>query len=166
MQEHKENLRNSTSANPEQMSPSEKTETLEGLSTEKQTDQIRSVVENAGESAAENSSEDNQPFSEKAKNDYSGNASMVKKPVVKVSTAVPTIDVMIKETVEAVRQELKKNEAEMKTMLRNKKTTYYQINNQAKKIRFLNGILTQLKRAARLAEEFVVGLWRQYVKKS
>lgn len=78
-------------------------------------------------------------------------------------SAQPSIQEMIKQTVEAIESELKLNEVEMKSLMRNQKTPLYLINDKAKKIRFLNGILSQLKRAAQLAEDFIVGLWKQYV---
>lgn len=77
----------------------------------------------------------------------------------------PPIEEMIRETVKAIEFELKKNENEMLSMMRDRKISPYLINDKAKKIRFLNGILSQLKRAARLAEDFIVGLWKQYVKR-
>ena len=158
MEQQKENLRNHVSANPEKTLSVDKVEVGDVLSTE----QVRSVVANVSENAAE----DNKTFSEKGKIVSSGNGAVGTSTIANIgASSAPSIEVMIKETVEAVRKELKRNEAEMKSMLRNKRIPYYQINDKAKKIRFLNGVLVQLKRAAKLAEEFVIGLWKQYVKK-
>lgn len=77
----------------------------------------------------------------------------------------PPIDQMIKQTVEAIEQQLREEEGEMKELIKNKKSAAYEINNKVIRIRFLNGLLSKLKRAAKLTEDFIVGLWKQYVKK-
>lgn len=88
------------------------------------------------------------------------------KPVIPATVfAQPAISDMIKQTVIAIETELKKNEVEMKSLMRSNKTSFYLINDKAKQIRFLNGILLHLKKAARVAEDFIVGLWKQYVKR-
>lgn len=78
----------------------------------------------------------------------------------------PPISEMIRQTVEAIEMEMAKNEKEMKAMMKNKAFSYYQINDKARQIRFLNGLLSELRRAARLAEDFIVSMWKQYVKKA
>lgn len=95
-----------------------------------------------------------------------GSAANVTKPTSKAtSTSAPTIEVMIKETVTAIQDELKVREGEVKSLSK-KNAQAYEINEAAKRIRFLNGLLYQLNRAAKLAEEFVVGLWKQFVRKA
>lgn len=77
----------------------------------------------------------------------------------------PPIEQMIQQTVEAIEKELREEEGEMKELIKNKKSDVYEINNKVIRIRFLNGLLIKLKRAAKLTEDFIVGLWKQYVKK-
>ncbi len=80
-------------------------------------------------------------------------------------TSVPPIDEMIRQTVEAINMELKQTKEEVNRLI-SKKASPYDINAKVMKIRFLNNLLSELKRAAKLAEEYVVNLWKQYVKKS
>lgn len=79
---------------------------------------------------------------------------------------MPPVDVMITETVSAIEKELMKTEDEIKTLLKNKNTPPNELNDKVMRVRSLNGLLMKLKEAAKLAEEFVVGLWKQYVRKS
>ena len=79
---------------------------------------------------------------------------------------LPPVDTMIKETMEAIEAELKKTEAEVRVMRKDKNLSPYVLNDKVKRIRFLNGLMSQLKRAAKMAEDYVVGLWKQYVGKS
>ena len=163
MDQNKEkSLNQETLKSSNQLSKAENLKTTEMLPGQPHGETIRQVVENA----EFNETVEEKAFSEKGKSVYHGGGTSGK-PAQAPATimAAPSVDVMIKQTVEAVQNELKKNEQEMRAMLKNKKTSYYQINNQAQRIRFLNGILLQLSRAARLAEEFIVGLWKQYVKK-
>ena len=80
--------------------------------------------------------------------------------------ALPSIEVMIEQTVMAIKNELKNTESEVKMMIRSKKTSPHMLNNKVRRIRFLNDLLGQLKRTAKLAEDFVIGLWKQFSGKS
>jgi hypothetical protein len=125
-------------------------------------ERIREVVE-----TVESRDEEAGLYDEKARQ-ASTTAQFQSKAATVTATSIattPPIEEMIRQTVVAVKDELKKNEKEMKEMLKNRKTPYFVINTQAQKIRFLNNLLNQLKRAAKLAEEFIVGLWKQYVRK-
>lgn len=108
-------------------------------------------------------SEDEQKVKDSAK---AGTSTTVQKTTHASVKQLPPVDVMIKETVEAIETELKKTEEEVRTMMRNKNSSAYVLNDKVKKIRFLNGLLSELKRAAKMAEEYVVGLWKQFVGKS
>ncbi|MCC7432741.1 hypothetical protein IT412_04420 [Candidatus Peregrinibacteria bacterium] len=99
-------------------------------------------------------------YSLKTGGQSSGNASVAN------AKGLPTIENMIKQTVVAVELQLKIEEEQIKVLIKNKKATPYQINEQAKKIRILNGILGKLKNVAKLAEDFVIGLWKQYARKT
>lgn len=125
-------------------------------------ERIREVVE-----TVEGRDEEAGLYDEKARRTSSTTPLQSKAATVQATSvaAMPSIDEMIRQTVVAVEEELKKNEMEMKAMLRNRNTPYFVINTQAQRIRFLNNLLSKLKRAARLAEEFIVGLWKQYVRK-
>jgi hypothetical protein len=79
---------------------------------------------------------------------------------------MPPIEEMIKQTVAAIELELQKTKEEMNILLKDKAASPYTINDKVKRIRFLNGLIADLKRAAKMAEEYIVGLWKQYVKKS
>ncbi len=86
-----------------------------------------------------------------------------------IQTAVsvlPPIEEMIKQTVAAIEIELKQTKEEMTELLKDKKASPYTINDKVKRIRFLTGLMADLRRAAKHAEEFIVSLWKQYVKKS
>lgn len=79
---------------------------------------------------------------------------------------LPPVEIMIRQTVEAIEMELKNTQDEVKTLMRDKKSSPYALNDKVRRIRFLNGLLSQMKRAAKMAEEFVVNLWKQFVGKS
>jgi len=79
---------------------------------------------------------------------------------------MPKIEVMIEQTVAAIENELKIKGDEVTAMIRNNRSTPYEVNDLVRRIRFLNGLLFQLKRAAKLAEEFITGLWKQFVGKA
>jgi hypothetical protein len=66
----------------------------------------------------------------------------------------------------AIKDELKNTESEVEMMIRAKKTSPHALNNKVRRIRFLNDLLGQLKRTAKLAEDFVIGLWKQFSGKS
>lgn len=103
----------------------------------------------------------------KAKDAYNGSVSAGGKADGKAAImALPNIEVMIEQTVTAIENELKVREVEVKVLIRNRNATPYQVNDLVIRIRFLNGLLHQLKRAAKLAEEFVAGLWKQFVGKA
>jgi predicted nucleic acid-binding Zn-ribbon protein len=72
---------------------------------------------------------------------------------------------MIHQTVEAIEKQLKKKEEQIRIMEKRKSTKYYDLNNAAREIRFLNSLLYKLKNAARQATDFIVNLWKQYVSK-
>jgi|GEM_PF-5925176 len=93
------------------------------------------------------------------KKDYRGSVKVVTK-------AMPSIEVMIEQTVLAIKEELNTAESEVKQMIKGKKTSPHLLNNKVKRIRFLNDLLGQLKRTAKLAEDFVIGLWKQFLGRS
>lgn len=78
---------------------------------------------------------------------------------------LPSVEMMIKQTVEAIENELKTKEKEMKIMSKRKGTKPIDLNKAAIEIRFLNGLLSKLKSAAKQASDFVISLWKQYVGK-
>lgn len=154
-----ENLNNS----PEQRVVSSFLEKKDGV-IEGAVSEIAEKVDVLGEN------DENGGFKEEAKGvkDYSlkaGSQSSGNSSVANVKS-LPTIENMIKQTLVAVELQLKIEEEQIKVMIKNKKTTPYQMNEQAKKLRILNGILGKLKNAAKLAEDFVVALWKQYVRKT
>lgn len=110
-------------------------------------------------------------FSEQNKQVQDQNGGTQKKiggvtPKVASVSAIPTVDVMIKETLEAIDVELKKTEEEIRILMRTRDASMYVLNDKVKKARFLYGLVLQLKRAAKLAEDYVLGLWKQFVRKS
>lgn len=80
--------------------------------------------------------------------------------------ALPSVEVMIKETASAIEAELEKRVEETERMRKSNKYSNSELNDSVKQIRHLNGLLVLLKNAAKLAEDFVVGLWKQFVKKA
>ncbi len=85
--------------------------------------------------------------------------------VVTVS-ALPKIDVMISQTVLAIENELKVKEDEVNVLIKKKDAAPYEVNDLVRRIRFLNGLLSELKRAVKLAEDYVISLWKQFVNKA
>jgi hypothetical protein len=78
---------------------------------------------------------------------------------------LPAIETMIQQTVEAVELQLKFEEKEFKKLLREKQASPYLLNEKIKQIRVLDNLRLKLKKAVKLAEDYVIGLWKQYVKK-
>ena len=119
----------------------------------------------------ENALEESGNFSEEEKKDRNRGAAGQQRATGQAHSAtqvkqLPPVEVMIKETVVAIEAELKKTEDEVKLMMKKKGSSPFELNDKVKRIRFLNGVLSQLKKAAKLAEDFVLGLWKQYVSKS
>lgn len=79
---------------------------------------------------------------------------------------LPPVEVMIRQTVEAIESELKNTENEVKAMIKSKKASPQVLNDKVRRIRFLNGLMSQMKKAAKMAEDFIVNLWKQFVGKS
>lgn len=80
--------------------------------------------------------------------------------------ALPSVNTMIQETVAAIEEELTKTEKEIKVLMKDKNPSPFILNDKVKRMRFLNGVLLQLKRAAKVAEEYIIGLWKQFVGKT
>lgn len=76
--------------------------------------------------------------------------------------AVPSVLEMKAQTIAAIEIELAKTQQEIKEAL-SSKVVPFELNEKVRRARFLNGILGELKRAVRLAEDFVKNLWKQYV---
>jgi hypothetical protein len=94
-----------------------------------------------------------------------GSASNAQAKVAQVK-ALPAVEVMIQETAVAIEAELERRVEETERMRKSKKYSNSELNESVKQIRHLNGLLVLLKNAAKLAEDFVVGLWKQFVKKA
>jgi len=117
-----------------------------------------SSVEAGGQFAEKKEGQTSQPGSIAAKTAASFQPAQI--------TVLPSIDQMILQTEKAIEDELRKTEVEVKVLLKNKKSSVYDINDKIKRIRFLHGLLAELKKAAKVAEEFIVGLWKEFVKKT
>lgn len=125
-----------------------------------------SVSEGVGEIADESGQ-----FSEDEKRDkgtyiQNGASAQAKTSLSSSVKQLPPVETMIQQTVEAIQDELQKTEDEIKALKKDSQAKPYLLNDKVARVRLLNGFLTELKRAARLAEEFVVNLWKQFVKKS
>lgn len=86
----------------------------------------------------------------------------LKRAVVK---DLPTIEIMMGQTVTAIKVELNSVEKEIKVMMKSKNKPHL-LNDKVKRARVLAGLLQQLQRAAKVAEDFVIGLWKQFCQKS
>lgn len=76
--------------------------------------------------------------------------------------ALPSVAVMKEQTITAIEAELARTQEEIKAAL-SSKIVPFELNEKVRRARFLNGLLGELKRAVKLAEDFVVNLWKQYV---
>jgi hypothetical protein len=102
----------------------------------------------------------------KAKGVYSGAVTSAGRGVGEITVVeLPKIEVMIEQTMLAIENELKEKQAEVNVLMK-KNASPYEVNDLVRKIRFLNSLLYRLKRAAKLAEEYVVALWKQFVGKA
>ena len=86
-----------------------------------------------------------------------------------VKEALP-VETMIKQTIEAIEVELKNTEEEIRILRKTRDASMFVLNDKVKRVRFLNNLVTmlrdELKRAAKLAEDYVKGLWNQFVNKT
>jgi hypothetical protein len=161
-----ENLLKFGKGNLENRSQEKKTESTEASGTElkaiarQNLEGINAIEESVAESAVPSENE------KKAVGEQGGAASTATRVQQGASvSAMPPIEEMIQQTVAAIEVELQKTTDEMKLLLKNKASTPYLINDKVRRIRFLNSLISELHRAAKVAEEFVVGLWKQYVRK-
>ncbi|MGL5831353.1 MAG: hypothetical protein ACRCZE_04365 [Candidatus Altimarinota bacterium] len=113
-----------------------------------------------------NVSEEDEDNGKKPGENFAGGA--VTSAGVKASKvkALPPVEVMIQETAKAIEAELERMVEENERMRKSKKYSNSQLNESVKQIRHLNGLLMVLKNAAKLAEDFIIGLWKQFVKKA
>jgi hypothetical protein len=161
----KEILKNKESAEKLQKQPEDiKGEKLEKLDVDSHAIDVVEGVESA------ESSEDESVFDEKQKKYVQKQNKQAPVPGDATSraasvAAAPSIENMVKQTVMAIEEELKKTEIEVKRLIKNKSSSPHTINEKVIRIRFLNGLLSKLQRAAKLTQDFIVGLWKQYVKK-
>lgn len=73
---------------------------------------------------------------------------------------------MVKETENAIKQELEMLEREIKNYKKNQNVSVFDFNNKIKRLRFLNQILYNLKHLFRATEDYIINLWKQFVKKN
>lgn len=77
-----------------------------------------------------------------------------------------TVSQMVKETENAIKQELEMLEREIKNYKKNQNVSVFDFNNKIKRLRFLNQILYNLKHLFRATEDYIINLWKQFVKKN
>jgi hypothetical protein len=144
-------------------------ETLNGEVVETRVDTAKGLNflnENAEVLGMGNVNEDDEGTSRKPGEGVAAGNSSQNKGKAQQGKYLPSVEVMIKQTSEAIEAELLKKVEETERMRKSKKYTNSQLNESVKQIRYLNGILAALKNAAKLAEDFVIGLWKQFVKKA
>ena len=137
---------------------------LKGPETAKEVVEAKESIARNIDQAAEEAAEGQ--FSEQNKKD-SGKytAQPANDNAVKVETrvkAIPTVAEMKVQTITAIEEELAKTQQEIKEAL-SSKIVPFELNEKVRKARFLNGLLGELRRAVKLAEDFVINLWKQYV---
>lgn len=112
-----------------------------------------------------NVSEDDEGSGKKPGESFGGGQAAKTQAKVQQVKALPSVEVMIQQTSEAIEAELQKRVEETERMRKSKKYTNNELNESVKQIRHLNSLLIALRNVAKLAEDFVVGLWKQFVKK-
>ncbi len=118
----------------------------------------RNIDQTAEDSAEGQFSENNKKDSGKYNQAANDNAV---KAEARVKT-LPSVSVMKEQTITAIEQELAKTQQEIEQAL-SSKVVPFELNEKVRRARFLNGLLGELKRAVKLAEDFVMNLWKQYV---
>jgi hypothetical protein len=147
--EHAESLANKTATEQQEIVET-KTEVSKGIDQLGENSEEGQVIGGKAENAKESGGQ---------------TASQVRSQTTQIRQ-LPAVDIMIRETLEAIEVELKKTEDEIKILLKTKNASMQILNEKVKRARFLHGLIEGLKKAAKQAEDYIVGLWRQYVAKS
>lgn len=137
---------------------------LKGPESAKEVVEAKESIARNIDQAAEEASEGQ--FSEQNKKDSGKYTSQAANDnAVKIESrvkALPSVAEMKVQTITAIEAELAKTQQEIKDALASK-IVPFELNEKVRKARFLNGLLGELKRAVKLAEDFVINLWKQYV---
>lgn len=136
---------------------------LSGPETSKEVVEAKESIARNIDQTAEDSAEGQ--FSENNKKDSGRYTQAANDNAVKIEANVktlPSVSVMKEQTIIAIEEELAKTQQEIKEAL-SSKVVPFELNEKVRRARFLNGLLGELKRAVKLAEDFVMNLWKQYV---